>query len=262
MNGRGRESRGCRMVIRYGIESLRVEGLAGAEVSVHPLVRVAAQPSVCGGGSGVIRALVEVGRWVGSEGDAAESSDRRDEQREEKHRDQEVLDLRTDRRWVLGLIVKWVEAVLLISAPSRRPNNTTTRRRIPASDKHDLWIRFQKTSPAGALPFLRTTDQAVSHSGYTWQDAETYSDATPLSTPLTRPKDLICACYPGSWGFLTVLVARCASVHLVDIRPAREQNPALRGPWADGLTSRREAFNRFGYTAVPPKPGTVGRCGS
>jgi len=51
-----------------------------------------------------------------------------------------------DRPRVLGLIVKWVEPSL-ISAPSRRPNNTTTRRRIPASDKHDLWIRFRKTSP-------------------------------------------------------------------------------------------------------------------
>ena len=137
--------------------------------------------------------------------------------------------------FVLKCAIFAFEACLLMSAPSRRPNNTTTRRRIPASDKHDLWIRFQKTSPAGALPFLRTTDQAVSHLGYTWQDAETYSDATPLSTALTRPKDLICACYPGSWGFLTVLVGRCTSVHLVDIRLAREQNPALRVPWADGL---------------------------
>src|SRR4029453_15422095 len=125
---------------------------------------------------------------------------------------------------------------VLMSAPSRR-SNTTTRRRIPANDKHDLWIRFQKTSPAGALPPLNLLPRPVSHSGYTWQDAETYSDATPLSTPLTRPKDLVCARHPGDWGFLTGTSCCCFSFHLFDIRPAREHNAALRGPWADGLTS-------------------------
>ena len=58
-------------------------------------------------------------------------------------------------------------------------------------------------------PILRATDQAVSHSGYAWQTAKPMPDATPVSTLLTRPNDLFCARYPGSWGFLTVCETRC-----------------------------------------------------
>lgn len=43
----------------------------------------------------------------------------------------------------------------------------------------DPWIRFRKTSPAGALPILRSYGPGVGHSGYAWQDGAPYAERNP-----------------------------------------------------------------------------------
>src|SRR6266542_4256591 len=97
-------------------------------------------------------------------------------------------------------------------------------------------------------PILRATDQTVGHSGYAWQTPQPTPDATPASSPSTRPKDPTSCSVPRGLGISHHASCRCASVHLVDKRPAKGPECDRSGAlWQNCLPAvRGKAFDRFG----------------
>jgi hypothetical protein len=123
-----------------------------------------------------------------------------------------------------------------VAAPWRQCGGWDGSPASPRASRYGVGFAFESSSSFTCPPSYGPGSRPFGLPGKT---AKATPDATPVSTSLTPPRTLFLCSASCGLGISHYVGNGCASVHLIDIRPARAKNVAFRSPSADGLAAVR-----------------------